>query len=187
MNILTERLVLGAAGLVIGLGLGWAVRGLVTYNPASESVTTYQDWRVACPPASSKEQACEMQEDVLDSKSGSPVVRVAITSDKGKPELGLTLPLGVALPPGVGLALGTDKPVVFGFRTCTGVGCIAVLPLDDKTLASFNSAKDGKVLVAGLDGKVVAIPISFKGLPEATRAYRGAEVRRASWFWRVVS
>ncbi|HWY61590.1 MAG TPA: invasion associated locus B family protein [Rhizomicrobium sp.] len=187
MNILIERLVLGAAALVIGLGLGWAVRGLVSYNPASENVTAYQDWRVACPPASAKELSCEMQEDVLDGKSGSIVVRVGITSEKGKPELGLTLPLGVALPPGVGLVLGTDKPKVFSFRTCKDVGCIAVMPLDAPTQVALNAAKDGKVLVAGLDGKVVAIPISFKGYSDAISAYHGAEVRRASWVWRLVS
>jgi invasion protein IalB len=187
MNRLTERLVLGAAALVLGLVAGWALRGLVSYNPASESVTAYQDWRVACPPAASKDQACEMQEDVLDGKNGSVVVRVGITSEKGKPELGLTLPLGVALPPGVGLVLGTDKPTVFPFRTCNSVGCIAVLALDNKVLASFQSAKDGKVLAAGLDGKVVAIPVSFKGYADASRAYRGAEARRASWLWRLVS
>jgi invasion protein IalB len=134
-----------------------------------------------------------MQEEVTDSKTGSPVVRVGITSQKdaktGKESqaLGLTLPLGVALPPGVGLSLGTDKPSVFGFRTCNQVGCIAVTPLDDKMLASFDAAKDAKVLVAGLDGKVVAIPISFKGYGDAKRAYQSSEVRRTSWFWRLVS
>jgi invasion protein IalB len=97
------------------------------------------------------------------------------------------LPLGVALPPGVGLVLGTDRPVVFNFRTCKNEGCIAVTPLDDKTIASITAAKDGKVLVAGLDGKVVAIPISFKGYSDASRAYHGAEARRASLFWRLVS
>ncbi|HVZ27896.1 MAG TPA: invasion associated locus B family protein [Rhizomicrobium sp.] len=193
MNKWTERILLAVVALVIGAGAGWAVRGAVSYNPGSESVTTYQDWRVACPPATNKDQRCEMQEEVLDSKTGSPVVRVGITSQKdaktGKesPALGLTLPLGVALPPGVGLSLGTDKPTVFGFRTCNQVGCIAVTPLDDKMLASFDAAKDAKVLVAGLDGKVVAIPISFKGYSDAKRAYRDAEVRRTSWFWRLVS
>jgi invasion protein IalB len=187
MNRLTERLVLGAVALVIGLAVGWAVRGLVSYSPNSESVTAYQDWRVACPPAIAKEQKCEMQEEVLDGKNNSVVVRVGITTDKDKPELGLTLPLGVALPPGVGLSLGTDKPRVFPFRTCNNVGCIAVLPLDAPTVTALNAAKDGKVLVAGLDGKVVAIPMSFKGYGDALRAYHSAEARRASWVWRVLS
>ena len=187
MNRWTERVLLGVVTLAVGLAAGWAVRGVVSYNPGAESMATYQDWRVGCQPATLKERTCEMQEDVLDGKNGSVVVRVAITSDKGKPTLGLTLPLGVALPAGVGIVLGTDKPTVFGFRTCNSVGCIAVLPLDDKMLAALAAAKDGKVLVAGLDGKAVAIPISFKGYPEATRAYRGAEARRASWAWRLVS
>jgi invasion protein IalB len=186
MNKMIERLVLGAAALVVGLVIGWAVRGLVTYNTAMETVTGFQDWRVACPPSAAKAQSCEMQEDVLD-KSGSTVVRVAITSEKNKPELGLTLPLGVALPPGAGLVLGSDPPHVMPFRTCNAVGCIAVLDLDDKTVTAIGTAKDGKVLVAGLDGKVVAIPLSFKGYVEAARAYHGAEARRASWLWRLAS
>jgi invasion protein IalB len=193
MNKWIERILLGVGALVIGLIAGWAVRGAVSYNSGAESVVAYQDWRVACPPAANKDQRCEMQEDVLDSKSGSPVVRVGITSQKdaktGKdtPAMGLTLPLGVALQPGVGISLGTDKPTVFGFRTCNQVGCIAVTNLDDKMLASFAAAKDAKVLVAGLDGKVVAIPLSFKGYGDAKRAYQNAEQRRASWVWRLVS
>jgi invasion protein IalB len=193
MNKWTERLLLGIGALVIGVIAGWAVRGAVSYNAGSENVTAYQDWRVACPPASNKDAKCEMQEEVLDTKSGTPIVRIGITTQKdaktGKESqaMGLTLPLGVALQPGVGISIGTDKPTVFGFRTCNQVGCIAVTPLDDKMQASFDGAKDAKVLVAGLDGKVVAIPISFKGYSEAKRAYQGAEMRRASWAWRLVS
>jgi invasion protein IalB len=187
MNKWTERLLLGAGALVVGVAVGWAVRGVASYNTGTENVTAYQDWRVACPPASAKDQKCVLQEDVMDSRSGSTVVRVGITAEKGKPELGLTLPLGVALPPGVGLTLGTDKPVIFTYRTCNTVGCIAVLPLDGKLMDRLKAAKDGKVLVAGLDSKVVAIPISFKGYGDALNAYNSAEVRRASWVWRLVS
>ena len=187
MNKMTERLVLGAAALIVGLLVGWAVRGLATYNNSQETVSAYQDWRVACPPATAAAQNCEMQEEVLDSKSGTAVARVSITTEKNKPELGLTLPLGVALPPGVGFVLGTDAPHLASYRTCNTGGCIAVLPIDDKLTTAIGNAKDGKVLVAGLDGKVVAIPISFKGYADAARAYHGAEARRTSWFWRLVS
>ena len=113
------------------------MRGVVTYNTAMQTVTTYQDWRAACPPAALKDQKCQMMEDVLDSKYRLPVAHVAITTEDGKEQLGVTLPLGVALPPGAGLVLGTDPAACFPYRTCDQVGCIAVLDLDDKTQASL--------------------------------------------------
>ena len=187
MNKLTERLVLGAGALVIGLVVGWAVRGAATYNTGTQTVTTYQDWRTACPPATLKDQKCQMMQDVLDSKTSQPVVRVAIGTRERQAELGLTLPLGLALEPGIGLTLGTDPVRVFPYRTCGQGGCIAVLDLDAKTIASMKSSKDAKILVAGLDGKPVAIPMSLKGYSDAAQAYRSSEAKRSSWFWRLWS
>jgi invasion protein IalB len=188
MNQWTERLVLGAVALVVGLGLGWAGRGLATYNSNTESVSTYGDWRTGCPPASMKDAKCQVIQEVLDSRNGSPVVRIAVgTSKDNKPLLDLTLPLGVALEPGAGLILGSDPVRVFKYRTCGQGGCIAETTLDDKAMASFASSKDGKVLVAGIDGKPVAIPISLKGYSDAYSAGRSADKRRASWFWRLFS
>ena len=187
MNKWTERLVLGVAALVIGLALGWAIRGVATYSKDAQTVTNYQDWRTACPAASEKGQNCRMVQQVMDTRTGQPVVTVAVTIKDKDSILDLSVPLGVLLPPGAGLALGTDKPIVFPFRTCTQTGCVAELKLDDKIIASMNTAKDGKVLVAGMDSKAVAIPISMKGYTDAARGYRSAEQRLSSWLWRMFS
>jgi invasion protein IalB len=193
MNKLTERLVLGGVALLVGLLIGWAVRGVASYNPNMESVTMYSDWRTACPPASAKDQNCQMIEEVLDTRTQQPVVRIAIGAEKGKQFMIFTVPLGLALQPGMGLIIGKDAsgkdnaPLVFPYRTCNSVGCIAELPLDDKALAGMNAGKDGKVLFAGLDGKPVAVPLSLKGYAEASHAYRSAEARRSNWFWRLFS
>ena len=184
---MTERLVVGAAALVIGLILGWAIRGVASYSTATETVTAYQDWRTACPAASQKQAPCEMLQDVLDDKSHGTVARVAITSDNGKPVIGFTMPFGVALEPGIGLIIGKDPVKVFQYRTCNQVGCLAVAPLDDKMLASLKGASDAKLMFAGLDGKPVAVPISLKGYNDAHRAYASNESKRASWFWRLWS
>jgi len=187
MNKLTERLVLGAGALFIGLAIGWGVRGVASYNTATQSVTTYQDWRAACPPAALKDQKCQMMQDVLDGKTGSVVAQIAIGNDNGKDELVATLPLGLALEPGVGLTIGTDPVRVFPYRTCSQGGCLAVLPLDDKIVAAFGSAKDGRLLIAGLDGKPVAIPLSLKGYSDAMNAWRSNEAKRGSWLRRLWS
>ena len=187
MNKLTERLVIGGVALLVGLLIGWAVRGVATYNTSTESVTMYSDWRTACPPAMAKDQTCQMIEEVLDTRSQQPVVRIAIGAEKGKQEMIFTVPLGLALQPGMGVIFGTDPVRTFPYRTCNSVGCVAVYALDDKALSALNTAKDGRVLFAGLDGKPVAVPLSLKGYPEASHAYRSAEARRGSWFWRMFS
>jgi invasion protein IalB len=187
MNKLTERLVLGAGALVAGLIIGWAVRGVATYSTGTQTVATYQDWRTACPPAILKDQKCQMVQDVLDTKSGTTVAQVAIGNEAGKMELIATLPLGLALEPGVGLTLGTDPVRVFAYRTCATGGCIAVMTLDDKTQTALKTAKDGRLLIAGLDGKPVAIPLSLKGYGEAMSAYNRNEAKRSSVFWRLWS
>jgi len=46
-----ERLIIGGAALLVGLLLGWMVRGVATYNVHQASIATYDDWRVACPAA----------------------------------------------------------------------------------------------------------------------------------------
>jgi invasion protein IalB len=185
MNQMIERLVVGGVALVAGLVIGWAGHGVTGYNIASENVTNYQDWRLACPPANLANQYCELVEDVLDSKTRSGVARFAIAKDNGKPVIGITLPLDVALEPGMGLALGSDPVKVIPYRTCNAVGCIAEVALDDKLQASLDSGKDGRVLFAGLDNKPVAVPLSMKGFADAQKAYRSAEAKRSSWFWRM--
>jgi len=185
MNKMTERLVVGGVALLVGLALGWMVHGLTGYSTTTETVTNIQDWRTACPPATSKDQNCEMIQDILDSKTHSEIASVAIARDGGKQMLGVTLPLGVALEPGVGLSFGTDPVQVIQYRTCSPRGCLAELLLDDKLQASLNAGKDGRLLFAGLDNKPVEIPLSLKGFSAAQKLYRSNEAKRGSWFWRM--
>src|SRR5450432_1895434 len=134
-----ERLIVGGVALLVGLLLGWAIRGAATFNPHAASIATYDDWRVACPAPEIKEGACELSTDVMDKSqaNASPIARATITTDKdGKQVLGFTLPYGVALEAGMGLRLGKDPVKVYQYRTCNTVGCIAVTPFDAALAAS---------------------------------------------------
>ena len=50
-----ERLTVGVGivALLVGLLVGWMVRGVTTYNIHAAQVASYDDWRVACPAAHS--------------------------------------------------------------------------------------------------------------------------------------
>jgi invasion protein IalB len=185
-----ERLIVGGAALLIGLLLGWMVRGAATYNIHQASLTTYDDWRVACPAADTKDTHCELSTDVVDKSQGTPntVGRTTITTDKdGKQVVGFVLPLGVALEAGMGLKIGKDPVKIYQYRTCNTIGCIATTPYDNALATSLKNADDVAVMFAGLDGKPVQVPVSFKGYQQSLSAWKSADARRQSWFWRLVS
>jgi invasion protein IalB len=189
MTNMTQKLVIGAVTLVVGLVIGWAVRGLTGYNTATQAVTAYGSWRVACPAANQAKLNCEMVQDVLDSQSHQEIVRIAIGNmPNGKSALDMVLPLGVALQQGVAVQMGTDPARTAPYRTCTEQGCIVDLPIDAKLQASLESGKDGKLVFEGAnDNKPIAIPISLTGFNDAQHAYRRDEAKRGSWFRRMWS
>src|SRR5690349_18754805 len=182
-----ERLIIGGAALLVGLILGWMVRGVATYNVHTASIASYDDWRVACPAAETtpetKDAHCELSTDVVDKSQGTPsaVARATITTDKdGKQVLGFVLPFGVALEAGMGLKVGKDPVKVYQYRTCNSVGCIATTPFDDKLAASLKGADDVSVMFASLDGKAQSAPMSVKGYQQSLSAWKNAEARRNS-------
>jgi invasion protein IalB len=185
-----ERVIVGGVALLVGLLVGWVVRGVATYNVHTTEVSTYDDWRVACPSAETKDAACEVTTDLLDkSQPTSPVLaRATITTDKdGKQIMGFTLPLGVALEAGMGLRIGKDPVKVIQYRTCNTLGCIATTPFDASLSSQLKGSDDVAVLFAGLDGKPVSVPFSFKGYQRSLSAWNSAEAKRHSWFWRLWS
>jgi invasion protein IalB len=188
MTNLTQKLVIGAVTLVIGLVVGWAVRGVATYNTSTQAITAYGSWRVACPAAKQANVNCEVVQDVLDSQSHEEIVRIAVGKlPNGSATLDMVMPLGVALEPGVGLVLGTNPMHTAKYRTCTQQGCIVDMPIDAKLQKELDDGKDGRILLAGAnDNKPIAIPLSLTGFADAQRAYHRDESKRASWFWRMI-
>jgi invasion protein IalB len=185
---MTERLVLGGAALLVGLLAGWMIRGVASYNPEANLSVAYDDWRVACPPASIKQAHCELVSDAVDPTTQNPLARVTVTLDQhDKPIIGFTMPSGVALEAGMGVQIGKDPLKVYQYNTCNTGGCIAMTPFDDKFSDAFKNADNTRVMFATLEGRPVGAPLSMKGYGTALKAYRHAEAERNSWFWRLWS
>lgn len=188
MKNMTERLVVGGVALLAGLLIGWMIRGVATYNTASNISTAYDDWRIACPAANIKQAHCEAVTEVTDPSTDQPLARVTITTDQNnKAIMGFTMPSGVALEAGMGVQIGKDPIKVYQYDTCNASGCIAMTPFDGKFATALKNADNTRVMFATLDGKPVGAPISMKGYDAAFRAYKSAEAKRASWFWRLWS
>jgi len=184
------QLIVGGGALLVGLLAGWMIRGVTTYNTHTASVATYDDWRVACPMAETKDVHCELSTDVMDRSQVTPsaVARAGIAINKeGKQTLNFMLPYGVALEAGMGLRIGKEPVKVYQYRTCNSVGCLAETPFDDALAATLNGADDAYVMFASLEGKPMSVPMSFKGYKASLAAWKSADQKRNSWFWRLWS
>jgi len=181
------RLAIGVVLLLIGLAAGWFGHKAINGQADVATVALYQDWRLACPPTSLQDGSCEMQQDVLDAKTRNELARLSIFRLKDENMLIITVPFNVLLEPGLALGFGNDKPTVYQYETCNGVGCIARIKLDDALRKSLGSTTQARVLFAGLDGKPVGLPFSVKGFNDAAAAFDTAEARRHSWWRRLWS
>ncbi|HEV2651259.1 MAG TPA: invasion associated locus B family protein [Rhizomicrobium sp.] len=186
------RIAIGVVALILGLLAGWFGHKAMAAEPDVATISVFQDWRLACPKLSDETSSCELQEDVLDARSRSELARISFFKAKdGKQQMIITVPFNVLLQPGLGLQLDSNakppgKPTVYPYETCSSVGCLVRVSVDDAFLDKLRDAKDARLLVAGLDGKAVGLPFSLKGFPETLAAYRNNEGKRHSaWsrFW----
>lgn len=162
----------GRAGRRLALAGGLLAAMSTLFAPSAYAVKKgqhFQDWTVGCEkPPSEKTDRCFIYQTVVNKKSNQPVLQMAVgylpgkTKNDDRPAALLTLPLGVALPPGVGFKIDDGKMMRLQFERCVPTGCIAGFPLDNGMLDKLK--KGLKVEVRVSDGQqVVTLPISLKG------------------------
>ncbi|HEY5347597.1 MAG TPA: invasion associated locus B family protein, partial [Rhizomicrobium sp.] len=147
MKITTDTLIGAACALVLGLLLGWAGRGLLTFPSSSATDTVYKNWRLICSAPSQKDSNCQMSEDIAaPNNPQQEVARLAIGKNRGKLVMAVTLPLEVTLESGVSLTFGATQSKYYNYNTCIQVGCLVLLPLDDKLMSAMLQAKNAKLI-----------------------------------------
>jgi invasion protein IalB len=195
MNLNIERLAIGGGALVLGLLAGWMVRGVATYNTASESSTVYNDWRVFCPQARVENVSCEISGDVVDPATKAPQARISIIKDTKNKEnpngevIAFTVPLNVDLTKNVGVQIGKDPAKVIKYRSCNAQACIALTPLEPAMLNAMQAGTETKISFIGAlpNSKAQTLAVSYNGFSAARSAYNRGNGKRSSWFWRLWS
>ncbi len=168
--------VLLAAGGVMALAGERLFGGRVGANEVR--ITTFQDWRVICPPLTEATPNCALTEDVLRD-TGGILLTISMTDPGPGGTLSLTVPHGVLLEPGLGFAIGAEPVRVRPYETCTNTGCIALVTVDADTLKSLSGNMAGQVSVAAPNAQQpVNIPFSLKGFAEGYGELQRAKARR---------
>jgi invasion protein IalB len=171
-------LLLVAGGVITLLG----ERALGGPDANELRITTFQDWRVICPPLTTATPNCALTSDV-SRDTGGVLLTLSLVDPAPGGQLSLTVPHGVMLDPGLGFTIGNEPTRVRPYETCTNQGCIAIITADADTLKALSSNMEGRVAVAAPNNpQPVVIPFSLKGFSDGYGALQRAKARRTGMF-----
>jgi invasion protein IalB len=177
------RLALRAGIVILLLAAGGVItlageRLLGGVAPNEMRISTFQDWRVICPPLTKATPNCALTSDVLRDTGGT-LLTLSVLDPSAGGQLSLTVPHGVLLDPGLGFAIGSEPTRVRPYETCSNQGCIALVTIDADTLKALNSNMGGHVAVAVPNNpQPINIPYSLKGFADGFGELQRARARR---------
>lgn len=133
----------------------------------------FQDWTVDCETAEGTDirQCFIVQQRVLKDGGGT-VLLIHAGYPAGQDDLyaQFTLPLGILLPPGMGLQIDDDEPKRFPVQTCGPNGCKTMVKMDEELLEKLKTGIEAKVSFYDISRTEVTIPVSLRGFTAALRA-----------------
>ena len=166
-----NRAILIAVALILSSGLAAAQDGdKKPTAPKGPKPITYQNWDVLCEKDDSGARICQMFQNIGLNVSKDVTLRMQVKigyiPGQKDPILLLTLPLGVALPPGAQVQVDSGSPLKLQFELCDPVGCRAGIPAKPSLLAALKKGKEAKVSFA-IQRQAGSVPVSLDGFTKA--------------------
>jgi invasion protein IalB len=131
------------------------------------------DWQVVCkpPPPGAKNEVCALVQSVTaeDRKNIGLTVYFQKFSN-GTKVLRIFAPLGVLLPPGIGLKIDEVDVGHAPFLRCHTFACFAQVTVEDKLIEQLKTGKTAIFIVFQTEEAGIGIPISLAGFAEALEA-----------------
>lgn len=157
-------------GALVALGADHFVFKAKDQRDNMQTVAGFQGWRLTCPPRTTKDANCVMQQALARKGTGTILAELNIAPNKDKGDvLTVIAPLGVFILPGVKVSAGNSGEKPAAFKTCLQMGCVATLPID-AGLATAMSQSNGIQVTVVADGKPVPLSFPLNGYREALAA-----------------
>lgn len=157
-------LAIGLAGMAVSMQSGPAAAVDQTAVKAQHGF-----WQVVCKtPEGGKAELCALVQDVTS--ESNPDVQLSVQFHQGPDGtkvLRVHAPLGVLLPPGLGLQIDDEKVGNAQFVRCQVVGCVAQVSLPADLLAKFTKGKTAWFVIYQTKEQGIGIPVALQGLAEA--------------------
>lgn len=119
----------------------------------------------ASPPAPGKQDVCFLIQQVTDTNSQRPLLKITIGffGAAREPRAIIAMPLGVPLATGVQLSVDGKEVTTVPFDVCRRDGCLADVLMDAAAVGAFKAGSQAQARVASTQGEGVNLPISLKG------------------------
>jgi invasion protein IalB len=157
-------------GALVALGADHFVFKPKDQRDSMQTVAGFQGWRLTCPPRTTKDANCVMQQALARKGTGTILAELNIAPNKDKADvLTVIAPLGVFILPGIKVSAGNSGEKPAQFKTCLQMGCIATLPIDAGLATAMSQATGIQVTVVA-DGKPVPLSFPLNGYRDALAA-----------------
>lgn len=148
--------------------------------PAAQSAVqegqNFKDWKVQCDvvDTQSGEKRCHLFQNITLKDSGEIVMQIAIgylPNDNNALAL-ITLPLGIALEPGINVEIDKRPAKKAAFKRCEQAGCIVGFVVDKNLLAKFLAGSKLYVTYHDASNRPIEVPASLQGITAGLSALR---------------
>ncbi len=131
------------------------------------------DWQIVCkpPPAGAKTEVCALVQSVTAEDRANVGLTVYFQRfQNGTRVLRVFAPLGVLLPPGLGLKVDGQDIGNAPFLRCHSFACYAQVVVEDELVEKLSKGKTAVFIIFQTEEAGIGIPISLKGFGEALAA-----------------
>lgn len=134
----------------------------------------FKDWQVVCEkPAGADQDVCHISQGLASSESKQPILHIAVGYLPGQdtPAAIVTLPLGLALRPGIQIRIDGGEPQKLQPNVCLPAGCQTIMVLNPATLASMRKGNGMFIAFYTVASKEPrSVRISLRGFTAAFRS-----------------
>lgn len=155
----------------------------VGYAADEISESHHGPWTLRCEATGENLTAgCIMFQNLVLKTGGQPVLQFAIgiKPGGGPPTVLLSLPLGIALPPGVTIQIDDGKAAKFPVERCEPEGCQAGMKLRDATIDQLRRGHSLEITFFDGQHQPIRMPLSLDGFSSGFEALQKAGAAPAS-------
>ena len=168
---------LARAGFAAAAILASATMSCLTANAAEEGTVKSQhgDWQVVCkdPPPGASGEVCALVQSVTAEDRNNVGLTVYFQKfSNGSRVLRVFAPVGVLLPPGLGLKIDNKDVGHAPFLRCQNFACYAQVTVEDSLVEKLKTGKTAIFIIFQTEEAGIGIPISLVGFDQALAALK---------------